>query len=94
MMSHHSNSLMMVVHTLVSDTEGQAGSVMVRGCDLSMYYLTDVTLILSARIFRRCSNPEDKSANMSHRSSDLMVARCVVLVCVRHPRKILRSSAV
>jgi hypothetical protein len=94
MISHHDSSLMMVVHTLDSDTEGQEGYVMVEVFDSSMYYLIDVTMMLLAKVFRKVSNLGDKSANMSHRSSDLMVARCVVLVCVRHPRKILRSSAV
>jgi hypothetical protein len=93
MISHHDSSLMMVVHTLDIDTEGQEGYVMVKVFDSSMCYLIDVTMIL-AKVIRKVSNLGDKSANMSHRSSDLMVARCVVLVCVRHPRKILRSSAV
>lgn len=41
----------------------------------------DVTMMLLAKVFRKVSNLGDKLANMSHRSSDLMMARCVVLVC-------------
>ena len=54
---------------------------MVKVFDSSMYYLMDVTMMLLAKVFRKVSNLGDKLANMSHRSSDLMMARCVVLVC-------------